>query len=330
MSDAEKFVEELKKKGHVPSEAKLITKLTEEDIGKLVVFKATIKEVGIRLSPPINVTWEEIEGEVDNSGFMTKLLDVDVALRNNSLYAKFKEGTKKSDVVAYFNRAMSLFNILGIPFDFVSESDILTVAEGLERRLLFISSMKAERRGTGIEPVPVLASEFGPIGFAMFGVWKAIKESSFFEKNDFYELLGYSRYYYFHSNFLLSFIHGWLFIESMVNSIWAELVAKKFPTPPAGREWSTKIKIDELYLLGHIDDDLRKELHWLRKKRNAIFHADPQEQEVEIGGGDSLAAVKAGLALFYRFIMGFKDDKIIDFLDLAKKMYRAIHEPSKS
>ncbi|GAI25815.1 unnamed protein product, partial [marine sediment metagenome] len=255
---------------------------------------------------------------------------VDVALKNNSLYAKFKEGTKKSDVVAYFNRAMSLFNILGIPFDFVSESDILTVAEGVERKLLFISSVKAKRRGTGIEPVSVPASEFDPIGFAMFGVWEAIKKSSFFKKSDFYELLGYSRYYYFHSNFLLTFIHGWLFIESMVNSIWAELVAKRFPAPPAGREWSTQIKIDELYLLGHIDDDLRTQLHRLRKKRNAVFHADPQEREVEIGGDDSFAAVKTGLALFYKFIMGFKDDTIIDFSDLAKKMYRAIHEPSKS
>lgn len=329
MSDDEKFVEELKKKGHVPSEAKLITKLTEEDIGKLVVFEATIKEVGIRLSPPINVMWAEVEGEVDKSRFMTKLLDVDVAWRNSSLYAKFKKGTEKSDVVEYFNRAMSLFNILGIPFDFVSESDILTVAEGLERRLLFISSVKAERRGTGIKPVPVPSSELAPITFAMFGIWEAIKNSSFFVKSDFYQLLGYSRYYYFHSNFLLSFIHGWLFIESMVNSIWAELVAKKFPAPPAGR-WSTQIKIDELYLLGHIDDDLRTQLHRLRKKRNAVFHADPQEQEVEIGGADSFAAVKTGLALFYKFIMGFKDDKIIDFPDLAKRMYRAIHEPSKS
>ncbi|MBA7501616.1 hypothetical protein ES706_00189 [subsurface metagenome] len=143
MSDTERF-EELKKK------AKFITRLTDEDIGKVVRFKATIKEIRIRLSPPIIVV-DEIEGKRHDLGLTTKLLDVDVTFKGGFLWAKLSSRTKTSDVVAYFNRAIAVFNIIGIPFDFVSGSDIITVMDGLGGELVEISSQKAQRRGLGME-----------------------------------------------------------------------------------------------------------------------------------------------------------------------------------
>ncbi|MBA7501615.1 hypothetical protein ES706_00188 [subsurface metagenome] len=107
-------------------------------------------------------------------------------------------------------------------------------------------------------------------------------------------------------------------------------MTKKFPAPPASRDWAVRVKIDELYMFGLIDESLREELHALRKRRNAVFHSDPWEQRGEVDGDDSSNAIKAGLALFYRFVMGFKDDKIINFSDLAERMYQAIHGPPKN
>ncbi len=328
MSDIEKLIEELKKKGYIPPDTKLITQLTDDDIGKIVMLKATVKEVGVKLSPSIIIT-EELEGDIYDSGFITKLLDVEVTFKDGCLFARFEDHKKKSEVVDYSNKVIAIFNILGIPFDFISESDLIILMEGLERKLVGISSLKAQRKGLGVEPILIPALDFAPIPLAMFGFWEGIKKSEFFKTGDFYQFLGYSRYYYFHDNFFLSFIHGWLFIKSMINLILAKLMNERFPKkPPTEKDWTVQIKIDELYSLGEIDDDLRKNLHTLRKKRNVVFHVDRQKQKREVSGNDSFNAVKIGLMLFYKFIMGFKDDKIIDFSDLARRMYQAIHGPA--
>ncbi len=39
------------------------------------------------------------------------------------------------------------------------------------------------------------------------------------ESGHLYSFLGYGRYYYFHQDFLLSFVNSWMFIEPMINLI---------------------------------------------------------------------------------------------------------------
>ena len=330
MPGVESLIEELKKKGVIPPDTELITKLTNDNIGKVVMFEATVKEVGIKLSPPVIIT-DEVEGEIVDSGFETRLLDVDVSFKNGYLFARFSNHMKRSVVADYFNATIAIFNILGIPFDFISESEILIMLAGLEREdIVAVSSLEAQRKGLGIEPIRIPALEFAPIPLTMLVFWEKIKKSEFFKTGEFYEFLGYSRYYYLHDNFFLSFIHAWLFIELMINLLWEKLMNERFsenPPTTTGRDWTIQIKIDELYLLGQIDDNLRRDLHTLRRKRNAVFHVDPREEKREVSGNDALNAVKAGLMLFYKLILGLEDGKIIDFSDLTKQMYQAIHGP---
>lgn len=86
----------------------------------------------------------------------------------------------------------------------------------------------------------------------------------------------YSPVTYFHGNFFLSFVHGWLFIEAMINLMWRKLMTSKFKKPPtkSEREWTCMIKIDELRMLGARALTLRgQSLHLLRilRGRNLTF-----------------------------------------------------------
>lgn len=141
----------------------------------------------------------------------------------------------------------------------------------------------------------------------------------------------YSPVTYFHGNFFLSFVHGWLFIEAMINLMWRKLMTSKFKKKPptkSEREWTCMIKIDELRMLGEIDENQRGTLQKLRQKRNAVFHVDPQRQKREVTGDGCLEVIKSGLAIFYKLI-GLPPEKgVIDFQNIAKQMYAAIHASS--
>lgn len=329
------IVEELKKKGTIPSDFKTsdikeIDRIGKEDIGKLVAFKATVKGVGIKMSPPIIIV-SECEGETYPSGYGTKLLDVEVMFEKGCLLAKFKGHKERTDVISFFNRLMSIFNIAGVPFDFISDSEIIMFMEGLGREIQAISSATAQRRGSGMSTIRVKGIEFSKMVFAVWAIWELTKKSDYFQDNDLYQLLGYSRYHYFHGNFSLSFVHGWLFIEAMINLMWRKLMTSKFkkksPTK-SEREWTCMIKIDELRMLGEIDENQRGTLQKLRQKRNAVFHVDPQRQKREVTGDSCLEVIKSGLAIFYKLI-GLPPEKgVIDFQNIAKQMYAAIHAPS--
>lgn len=328
------MIEKLKEKGVLPSDFKAsdikeIDRIQGEDIGKLVMFRATVKELGIKMSPPIIIV-SEYEGETYASGYGTKLLDVEVMFRKGHLLAKFKGRRERTDVISFFNRLISIFNIAGVPFDFISDSEIIMFMEGLGREIQTISSATAQRRGSGMNAVRVNAMEFSKMVLAIWAIWELIKKSDYFQDNDLYQLLGYSRYHYFHGSYFLSFIHGWLFIEAMINLMWRKLMNSRFQKKPptkSEREWTCMIKIDELCMLEEIDENQRGTLQKLRRKRNAVFHVDPQTQKREVTGDDCLEVIRSGLAIFYK-LMGFPPENgVIDFQDIAKQMYAAIHAP---
>ena len=341
MENSDEFLEKLKKEYKVPSDVRFIKELKREHIGKMVAFRATIGKTAIKLSPPI-ILVDDFEGEEYSTGFTTLMLDNEVRFENSYLYVGFKKGTQQQDVLDFFNNAMALFNIIFIPFDFVSVSDLILRMKALGTEIEALVSSKAHHRGYGLEPVKIRMKEFAEIIIAIWALWSKIKESEYFKDNNYYQLLGYGAYYNFHGNYFLSFIHSWLFIESSINMMWTKMVNEVFPQEPQAvskrkwddccgpstnyeRNWTTQIKIDELYLRGMISEGLREQLHELRNKRNKVLHQEPKKQERIVDVTDAEKAFRVGLSLFYRMIDFGKPDEIIAFLEIRKQMYQTVN-----
>ena len=335
------FLEKLKKEQKIPSDVQFIKELKREHIGKIVAFRATIGKTAIKLSPPI-VLVDKFEGEEYSTGFTTLMLDNEVRFESSYLYVGFKKGTKQQDALDFFNNAVALFNIVFIPFDFVSVSDLILKMKGLGTEIEALMSSKAHHRGYGLEPVKIEMKEFVKIVVAIWALWSKIKESEYFKDNNYYQLLGYGAYYNFHENYFLSFVHSWLFIESSINMMWTKMVNDAFPQEPQAvskrkwddccgpptnyeRNWTTQIKIDELYLRGMISEELREGLHELRNRRNKVLHQERKKQERIVDVADAKKALRVGISLFYRMIDFGKPDEIIAFLEIRKQMYQTVN-----
>ncbi len=128
----------------------------------------------------------------------------------------------------YFNNVTALFNIVFIPFDFISPLDILVQASGLGTTIEVISSSKAHCRGYGIEPVEINGLDFTRIVVAINYLWEKIKKSKYFKNDNFFQLLGFGQYYLFHGSSFLAFIHTWMFLESCVNVLRRELIRDSY------------------------------------------------------------------------------------------------------
>lgn len=202
MVDSDEFLEKLKKEHKIPSDVQFIKELKREHIGKMVAFTATIGKTAIKLSPPI-ILVDEFEGQKYSTGFTTLMLDNEVRFENSYLDVGFKKGTKQQDVLDFFNNAMALFNIVSIPFDFVSVSDLIVKMKGLGKEIEALVSSKAHHRGYGLEPVEIEMMEFVKIVVAIWALWSKTKESEYFKDDNYYQFLGYGAYYIFHDNHFL-------------------------------------------------------------------------------------------------------------------------------
>lgn len=330
----------LRKEGKIPQniDCKYVDglgKLSKEDVGKLFVFKARISGVGIKLSPRIQsfIKFEEEEDdEVDMlDGMDTTFLDNKVKFSQGYLINCDEQKRNNFEHRDYFNRVISLMNIIGIPFDFVSTFDIIIFMKSMDgENVDVITSDRARTRGISYDVIKITQGELAPMLLAMYTLWESIKESKMLEAGHIYTFLGYCRYYYFHRDFLLSFINGWMFIEAMVNLIWEKnMVGKGFDKAylaDYSRNWTTQIKTDELYMIGYFDKPTKTSIQELRNKRNKVFHVEKREKKREIIGTDARTCFIIGLRLFYKYI-GFEDDKkVIDFTDITNKFYNAIHK----
>lgn len=123
-------------------------------------------------------------------------------------------------------------------------------------------------------------------------------------------------------------------MESCINVLWRELIYDSFNirgssekgTPlEEERNWTIQIKIDELFLKGIIDENIRKELQSLRTKRNKVFHRDKQLQKRRVTAEDARKAATTGLRLFYMMIESGLKEEIPAFLDIRKKMWETIN-----
>jgi len=328
-------IELLKKEGKIPKETELLTSPpTPKDAGKLVIFRATIGETYVKLSPPISLVSNH-GGEQYLNSYSTVLLDLKTRIDHSYLYVGFKKTAKLNDALTYFNNLMALFNTIFLPFDFVTPSDILIQAKGMGTKIELISSSKAHSRGYGIQPVEITFMTFAKIIAALHYLWGRIQKSKYFKDDNFFQLLGYSQYYLFHDNQLLSFIHAWIFLESCINVLWRELIHDSFVIDNSSRKgtpleeernWTTQIKIDELFLKGIIGKDTRKNLQSLRTKRNKVFHRDERLEQRRVTTTDATKAVTTGLKLFYMMLDSkLKEEEIFTFPDIRKKMWEAIN-----
>lgn len=339
MSSLDKVVEKLKKEQKIPPDTQVITELKKEHIGKTVAFRATIGKTAIKLSPPIKII--EKSDKVREKSFETTLLENDVIFESSYLKVRFKKGTKQPEVLDFFNNAMALFNIVSIPFDFVSISDVIIEMKGLKTKVEALFSSKAHHRGYGLDSVAIEIKEFTNILSAIQFLWGKIRGSDFFKHDNHYQWLGYAMNYLFHGNHFLSFIHSWLFIETSINQLWTKMVNDSFPeepkvvsrnewdnfcAPPTSyeRNWTTQIKIDELYLRGIIDEVLREKLQTLRNKRNKVLHQEKKREQRIVSLTDSVRAVNVGLSLFNKMI-GFDEDKIIAYRKIRAQMDQEVN-----
>lgn len=333
----EKTIESLKKEGKIPQEAeyKIIEKISEEDIGKLVIFRAKVKCFAVKLSPRMKAITvdEEQNSEIDlfDIGFKSKLLDTDIEFRQGYLISHSEQKRNGAQQRDFFNRVISLMNILGIPLDYVSTFDIIIFMEGLSgTKMETLTSAKAKSRGVSYDTVEITDRELPSIILSMFLVWEAIKKGKMLESGHVYNFLGHGRYYYFHQDFLLSFVNSWMFIESMINLIWEEkMIGKgvsKSYLSEISRNWTIQIKIDELFIIEYFDEDTKNSIQELRKKRNKVFHVEKDESKREISEEDSRRCFLMGLQIFYKYLDFIEEGKIIDFRDIANKFYNAIHK----
>jgi len=227
-------VERMKKQGKVPQEAEAMFKIpTIEDVGKFVAIRATIGETYIKLAPPIEIISlgenAELKLKIEyKHKYAAKFLGLEATISNSYLYVGFPQGTKLQNVLDYFNNLIAIWNILRFPMDFITRSDILVRAKGLGGYLELISSSRAHYRGYGLTPTQLTFEEFLELETLTEHLWQKISSSKYFEKDTFFQLLGYATYYLYHGVDLLSFTHSWMFIESCINLLWGDLIDDVF------------------------------------------------------------------------------------------------------
>ena len=329
-------IERLKKQGKAPQETEVIFKMpTIADAGKMVAFRATIGQTYIKLAPPIEILSkgenEDLKLKIEyKRDYVANLLGLEGTISKSYLYVGFPQETKLQNVLDYFNNLIALWNIIEFHLDFITPSDVLVRAKGLGGYLELISSSKAHNRGYGLRPIELSFEEFLEIEANTTHIWNKINSSIYFKEDNFFQLLGYAKYYNYHGMYFLSFTHAWMFIESCINLLWAALVDEAFhkvgikDTSPASNErnWTSQIKIDELFLKGIVDIKLRKDLHDLRAKRNHVFHQDKKIEKRQVSEEDSKKAVETGLNLFFRMI----DLQMYDKLAVSEKIKQRIWE----
>lgn len=320
------FIEKLKKEGKIPSDTKFIKKLTDEDIGRTVIFSAKIKSIRIKTSPQIGILIEH-EGRQFEEGFTTQFCGKNIKIEGGYLITDTEYTKNSFEGVEYFNKVISLFNILGIPLEEVTIANLIIDMEGLGRRIETITSTKAKK--TSDFKVLIKQEAMFSLILAMTAIWQKIEKSKYPNIVELFPFLGKCRYYFFHESYFNSFINGWIFLECIINLFWEDEINRKFTTNPPkkeDRDYTTNIKINDLFLTNRINLELKDEIHKLRKKRNDIFHLRIKKEAIKVSEKDALDCMVIGLNLFYKAInFELGEGKVIDFVDIRKTLYSAMN-----
>lgn len=307
-----------------------------------IYFGAKVETIGFKLSPRIRLLdFNRIE-----EPFHTSFLDKKVIFDKDII--KFNEAGNIKEVIKYFNKLISIFNIFNIPLDFVHDYELITFislhdpqdthenenvifgAKGMDTNIRVLSSIRADNRGNECEIVDMNMEEFGCIALSVNLVWNSIKKSEIMRAGDIFIFLGYGRYYHFHEDYLLSFANSWMFVEAIINLMWEAMMLENGFTKnylkKIERNWTLQIKIDQLFLKDYLDQRTKERLQGLRTKRNHVFHVSKIEGKRQLDNEVSQECIDIGLSLFYKVLNFIKPGYIISFDNIALAMKKSIHQ----
>lgn len=289
-----------------------------------ICFGAKVENIGFKLSPRIKL----LNFDGNQEPFHTAFLDRKIIFDRGIL--KFNDVGNTKEVIRYFNKLISIFNIFNIPLDFVHDYELITVMKGIDTNIRVLSSIRAENRGSEYEIVEINMEEFGCIVLSVNLVWDSINKSDIVRAGDIFTFLGYGRYYHFHEDYLLSFANSWMFVEAIINLMWEVMMLKNDFTKKylkeIERNWTLQIKIDQLFLKDYLDQRTRERLQVLRTKRNHVFHISKKEEKRQLDNKVSQECIDVGLSLFYKILNFIKAGHIISFDNIALSMKKSIHQ----
>lgn len=235
-----------------------------------------------------------------------------------------------------FNKLISIFNILNVPFDFIHENELIYFGDAtfkngttLEDMQLF-DSKKAYLRGIGYKHLQLKINDFLNLISAVNWVWKYVEESEIVSSGNIFVFLGYGRYYHFHKDYLLAFSNTWMFIEATINLMWEKMMLDSgFSTKylrDIERNWSLQEKIDVLLLKCFIDKGTNEKAQKLRSIRNKVFHVSKDVSKRKIDDKLSEECIDLGLNLFYQNIDFLDHSYIASFDTIKSSMEECIHQ----
>jgi len=326
MSIPEKIKEEIRKMGFDPEKIPFVTEITPDLDGEFIAFEGVIEAFAIRLDPPITIV-DDVGERVE---YKTKYLDHDITIENGLLITDLsgEKGTNKAK--QYFNDFISIMNIIGIPLKYVSDYDILFMVKGEENVVQVGLSNIGLVRGKDLKPNKINIIEFDKIMQLINELSRGIKNHDLYGDSEVWRFLGKGTYYGFHADRFNTFLYHWLFLESNLNWIWRNVTDSKFDNAPPSedeRNWTMQIKIDELSMLEIIGKGIRDKLHRLRRKRNSIFHADPNPDKRIITDENIHDSINISRRIFYKNLE-FDPARLKDVDKIRMKIYTTIHKPN--
>ena len=199
-------------------------------------------------------------------GFNARILDNEINFNDGFVeLCQSDYGQNQDSILEFFNKLISIFNILNIPFDFVHDYELIRLADinfenGTHKEDVYVVwSQKAHSRDKGYKTIKLNTNDLFDLIMAVNLVWSSIKNNEILNTGNVFIFLGYGRYYHFYGDYLLSFANTWMFIEAVINLTWEKMMrsngfSNKY-LKTISRNWTSQIKIDELRLQGIIDKE---------------------------------------------------------------------------
>lgn len=328
----DKTIKNLKNKGLIPEDTKIIDEIKEEDYNKFRAIEGRVKEFRIILTPPINLEkfYDQDEDIEFERGIFFHMGKMSIYLDSGFMY---KDGTgikSQEEHGKDFNKVIAFFNIFGIPYDFITYRDVQYVIETKKKQEFTLEwSKRGEKLARTFEPIFISNNNQIKISIILSVMYQEIEKSGILDIGDIYVFLGYCNYYLFHENYLLSFLNGWIFIEAMIDFLWVKNIEKINKKIKNNKEWTAFIKIEELFMLKVINKNLHDDLNRLRKKRNNVFHVDINPNKRNVNKKESKDCFFTGWRLL-NIAINFKKDGIYYFNDIQDEFYNKLHMPIKS
>lgn len=294
-----------------------------------------LKNTCFKLSPRVKI----FDSNNQQVGFNATILDKEINFNDGFIeLCQSDDGQTQDSILEFFNKLISIFNILNIPFDFVHDYELIRLADinfenGTHKEDVYVVwSQKAHSRDMGYKTIKLNTNDLFDLIVTINLVWSFIKNNEILNTGNVFIFLGYGKYYHFHGDYLLSFANTWMFVEAVINLTWEKMMrnngfSNKY-LKTISRNWTSQIKIDALQLQGIIDKETCIKAQDMRNRRNSLFHVSKEENKRKINEKISEDCIDLGLSLFYQNLdlidLGYE----VSFDEIASYINNSIHDPS--